>query len=188
MPYPAQINPERIIEKARELVETEGADQLSLHKLATALGVKAPSLYRYFTSKTDLLRALNLQTARQITASMQVVSASAGSEARMQLLSMAKAWRTFGHAYPLTYALAFTNTNPGLRPDDQLLEALASPIQQVMAEISGQEHSLAALRGLWALIHGFMLLELRGQFRRGGDLEAAFIQSIEAYLDGWSGV
>ena len=55
-----------------------------------------------------------------------------------------------------------------------------------MAEISGQAHSLTALRGIWALIHGFILFELTGQLRRGGDLEAAFVQSVEAYLNGWS--
>ena len=184
MPYPAQINPDRILEKAREMVEAGGAGQLSLHALAGALGVKAPSLYRYFPSKTDLLRALNLQTIRQMTASMREV-ASEGVDARMRLLAMSRAWRVFAHTNPMTYALAFTHTNPELRPADQLLEALAIPIQQVMAEISGEEGSLAALRGLWALLHGFMLLELSGQFRRGGDLEAAFVQSVEAYLNGW---
>jgi hypothetical protein len=62
---------------------------------------------------------------------------------------------------------------------------MAIPLQRVMAEISGAAHSLAALRGVWGLINGFLLLELNGQFRRGGDLEAAFVQSVEAYLEGW---
>lgn len=184
MPYPTQINSERIVEKAREMVEGEGAEQVSLHKLAAALGVKAPSLYRYFASKNDLLRALNLQTARQMVTAMEQ-AATTGGDARVQLLAMAKACRDFGHAYPMTYSLVFTNANPELRPDDELLEALAIPIQQVMAEISGEAHSLAALRGIWALIHGFILFELNGQLRRGGDLEAAFVQSVEAYLNGW---
>jgi AcrR family transcriptional regulator len=185
MPYPAQINPDRILEKAREIVEAEGSGQLSLHELARALGVKTPSLYRYFPRKNDLLRALSLQTARQMMAAMQA-AASKGGDTWVQLLEMSRAWRTFAHANPMSYALAFTNTNPELRPDDQLLEALAIPIQQAMDGISGEEHSLAALRGLWALLHGFILLELSGQFRRGGDLEAAFVQSVEAFLNGWS--
>ncbi len=185
MPYPAQINPDRILEKTRDIVEAKGADQLSLNELAGALGVKAPSLYRYFSSKTDLLRALNLQTIQQLTASMREATSKDG-DARMQLLSLARAWRAFSRAYPMSYALAFTQANPELRPDDQLLEAMAIPIQQVMADISGEEQSLSALRGLWALLHGFLLLELSGQFRRGGSLEAAFIQSVEAYLNGWS--
>jgi|FLYN01.1.fsa_nt_gi AcrR family transcriptional regulator len=185
MPYPAQITRDSILEKAREMVEAEGADQLSLHKLAAALGVKAPSLYRYFAGKSDLLRALNLQTARQMTAAMKAAADIPG-DAHARLLAMAKACRDFGHTYPMTYRLAFTNTHPELRPDDELLEAIALPIQRVMAQISGEAHSLAALRGAWALINGFIMLELSGQFRRGGDLEAAFVQSVEAYLAGWS--
>lgn len=184
MPYPAQINADRILEKTREMVEAESADRLSLHGLAEALGVKAPSLYRYYPSKTDLLRTLNLQTVQQLIASMKDAT-SDGGDARMQLLSMSRAWRAYAHTHPMAYTLAFTHTNPELRPDDQLLEALAIPIQKVMAGISSEERSLAALRGLWALLHGFIVLELSGQFRRGGDLEAAFVQSIEAYLNGW---
>jgi AcrR family transcriptional regulator len=185
MPYPAQINAESILEKAHDIVEDKGADQLSLHKLAAALGVKAPSLYRYFDGKAGLLRALNLSIARQMVMEMEQ-AASTGDNARAKLLAMAKACRTFGHANPNTYCLAFTNANPDLRPADMLLEGLAIPIQQIMSEVSGQTHSLAALRGLWALIHGFILLELSGQFRRGGDLGAAFVRSVEAYLNGWS--
>ena len=185
MPYPAKIDAERILEVAGEIVEAEGADHFSLHKLANALGVKAPSLYRYFTSKTALLRALNLRTARQMVKAMEQ-AASKGGDARGKMLAMAQACREFGLANPMTYTLAFTNANPELRPDEALLEALAIPLQEVMAEVSGQAHSLAALRGVWALIHGFILFELSGQLRRGGDLEADFVRSVEAYLNGWS--
>jgi hypothetical protein len=112
-------------------------------------------------------------------------AASEETNARTKLMMMAIKWRTFGYAFPMTYAMAFANNNPDLRPDEKLLETLAIPIQKVMAEISGEEHSLEALRGFWALIHGFMLLELSEQFRRGGNLEAAFTHSVEAFLNGW---
>lgn len=216
MPYPAQINPERILEKAREIVEAEGANNLSLQGLARALGVKAPSLYRYFPSKTDLLRELNLQTVRQLIEAMHQVAdngvaaeyrgaaddggaardgeaakdggaGKGGLDARRQMLVMAHTWRDFARAYPAAYALAFADPDPELRPDERLMEALAIPLQQIMAGISGEKDSLAALRGLWALLHGFVLLEQSGQFRRGGDLGAAFHQSVEAYLNGWLG-
>jgi hypothetical protein len=43
---------------------------------------------------------------------------------------------------------------------------------------------LAALRGLWALAHGFVALELTGKFQRGGDLSVDFDHSIRAYVRG----
>jgi AcrR family transcriptional regulator len=185
MPYPAQIDPEGILEAAGKMVEAAGADQFSLHKLAAALGVKAPSLYRYFASKTELQRTLNLRTAQQMVTAMEQ-AASQESDARAKMLAMAQACRGFGLANPARYTMAFTNANPELRPDEAQLEVLAIPLQEIMAEISGPARSLAALRGIWALIHGFILFELSGQLRRGGDLEADFVQSVEAYLKGWN--
>jgi hypothetical protein len=55
-----------------------------------------------------------------------------------------------------------------------------------MAEITGEAESLPALRGLLALMHGFVMLELAQQFRRGGDLDAAYDKAVRAYLNGWS--
>jgi AcrR family transcriptional regulator len=186
MPYPSQIDPESILDKARYLVEQVGADRVSLYKLASELGVKAPSLYRYFPSRTELLRALNLQTLQKLTSSIGKADSTDDPPAT-RLVNLARAWRTFSQAFPRTYTLAFTNI-PEIQPDPQVLEAMAVPIQEVMAEISGEAGSMTALRGLWALIHGFLLLELSGQFRRGGDLEEAFSRSIEAYLEGWKKV
>lgn len=184
MPYPSRINPENILAQARGMIDAQSADQLSLNALANALGVKTPSLYRYFNSKIDLLRAINLQTVRQMIASMHAAALN-GGDARTQLLAMSRAWRAYAVENPKAYALAFTHPNPELRPDPQLLEALAIPIQKVMSGVTGEERSLAALRGLWSLLHGFVLLEMSGQFRRGGDLDVAFEQSVEAYLNGW---
>jgi AcrR family transcriptional regulator len=184
MPYPARINPESILAKTREMVDAKGADQLSLNALASALGVKAPSLYRYFASKTDLLRALNLQTIQQLIDSMHVAALD-GDDPRTQLIAMSRAWRAFAHANPKAYTMAFAHPNPELRPDARLVEVLAIPIQKVITNITGEKRSLAALRGLWALLHGFVLLELSAQFRRGGDLGTAFELSVEAYLNGW---
>lgn len=184
MPYPTQVTPEQIVAQAHSLLERDGTGRLALSELASALGVKAPSLYRYFTGKDELLRAVNLATASEMVAAMEEAAAPI-DDARDKLLAMALACRGFGHANPVTYRLAFTNSDTTLRPDEARLEALVIPIQRVMAELSGATQSLAALRGIWALIHGFTLFELSGQFRRGGDLEAAFVQAVEAYLNGW---
>ena len=142
MPYPAQITPEAVVNKARELIEAEGYDGLSLSRLAAALDVKAPSLYRHFDGKSVLLRA--------------------------------------------TYGLLFATVSPEAQPDAEISERLVLPLQAAMAELSGEREALAALRGLMALVHGYTALELNGQFRRGGDLEATFTRIVEAYIDGWT--
>jgi AcrR family transcriptional regulator len=185
MPYPAQIDAEKVIEQARAMIEAEGVEGVSLHKLAAALGVKAPSLYRYFAGRDELLQAVNLGTAQALGQALLVAVQEAGENPQARALAMAHACRAFAHANPRTYALAYTTMEAAQQPDASALEAIAIPLQAVIADVAGESNSLTALRGLWALAHGFALMELNGQFRRGGDLGAAFDQAVRAYLAGW---
>lgn len=184
MPYPSQTNLQQIVDKAREMIEAEGVDQLSLNKLSAALGVTTPALYRHVENRTALLRAVNAQTYHHLFEALyQALDPSARADA--QLIAAARAYRDFAHRYPATYGLAFTNTIAELRPDDDEQVRNVSPLQACIARISGESDSLAALRGLLALIHGYVMLELSQQLRRGGDLDATFTQVVEAYLRGW---
>lgn len=185
MPYPAQTNPETIIQTARLLIEEQGAEQLSLAQLAAALGIKAPSLYRHVSSKTALLQAVNTLTFQKLFEHYETALTAESSDPTAQLLTILRAHRTFARTNPQTYILAFTTTIPEQRADAAMLEQLALPIQALMAQISGPEQSLPALRGSLALVHGFVMLELNDQFKRGGSLDEAFEASIGAYLRGW---
>lgn len=181
MPYPAQTDYETIIETARGLIEREGAASLSLTQVASTLGIKPPSLYRYITGKTTLLQAVISLTFRRLFEAYDTALAAAGDEPRARLMAILRAHRAFAHANPETYMLAFT----GPAPDERALEQMALPIQAIMTAVAGPERSLPALRGALALVHGFVMLELNHQFRRGGDLTEAFEAAIAAYLAGW---
>lgn len=184
MPYPSQIDLERIVQTAHTYIEAHGVENLSLRSLADQLNVRAPSLYRYVKNKTDLLRLVNEMTlSRLLNRLMQ--APDSGLPARSQLMQIAQAYRQFVHDYPRTYSLAYTNSDDAVRFDEQQAEQGVLPLQSLIAEISGEADSLAAIRGAFALLHGWALLELSQQFRRGGDLNAAFNRAIQAYLDGW---
>ncbi len=185
MPYPTQITPETIVAKARELIEAEGIDQLSLGRLAAGLNVKAPSLYRYFNGKAELLRAVNAETSDILITSLSEAIRSAAPHERAQIEALAHTYRAFAHKYPVTYSRLFTNTTPELRPDVPETELSVLPLQAVMAALTGEADSLPALRGLLALVHGYVTLELNGQFRRGGDLDQTFARIVEAFINGW---
>lgn len=49
---------EKILERGLAIVESDGADALSIRGLARDLGVSAPALYEYIRSREDLLRLL----------------------------------------------------------------------------------------------------------------------------------
>jgi AcrR family transcriptional regulator len=186
-PYPSHVNREAIIHKACELIETEGHERLTLKILAKTLGVRPPSLYRYFKSKAELLQALNTTTIEQLVCALHtaIEQMEDDPDPCVQFLAMARAYREFAFTHPIAYALAYTSTLPEVRIDERHAEALVLPIQAIMAKIAGEENSLTALRGALGLLHGFVMLELAGQFRRGGDLSVAFDRAMEAYLDGW---
>lgn len=184
MPYPSQINADAVLRQAVQLIESDGIEQLSMSKLAGALDVTAASLYRYFRNKAALLRAVNSDTTRRLFAALD--DAPRHASPAETLLAIAQAYRTFAHANPATYGMLFTNTIDDLRPDPDENVRFVLPYQQIMAQLTGDAKSLAALRGFLALVHGFVMLELAQQLRRGGDLDAAFRQSVEAYVAGWA--
>lgn len=184
MPYPAQIDRDAAIDAACALIEAEGIDNLSLAKLAAGLGIKAPSLYHHFSSKAELLQGVSQRTSEGLVAAIQAADSGPGDDPRARLRAMAAAYRAFAFAHPAPFTLAFSALAPDSRPDPALLEALALPLQSVIAGLVGEANSLAALRGFWALVHGFVILELNGQFQRGGDLEQTLLAAVDAYTTG----
>lgn len=187
MPYPAQINQETIIAAARALLEQHGVEHLSLRLLAEHLGVKAPSLYRHVRNKTALLLSVKNSTLRELFDALYA-ALEQGATPTERILSVGQAYRRYAHQNPACYGLIFTNTIPELLPDAEAEahnEQLVLPLQALFAQVSGEAASLAGLRGLLGLLHGWVTLELATQFRRGGDLDAHFEQAIRAYLRGW---
>lgn len=186
MPYPAQTSRNAIVDAALTLIERDGTDQLSLAQLATELNIKAPSLYRHVASKAALIQAVVARTLDQLFAAYDDALRIADEAPREQLRHVLLAHRAFAHAHPAAYMLAFTTSAAAERPADQALEAMVLPLQQVVAQLTGETAALSALRGALALVHGFVMLELHQQLRRGGDLDAAFHAAVDAYLAGVS--
>lgn len=184
MPYPSQIDREMIVETARQLIEAEGVENLSLRVLADALGVKAPSLYRYVKNKTALLRAVNEVTTREMMAHLYAVADDA-LPVQDRLLAIAKAFREFVHHNPACYLLT-SNTPPDVtRPSADEREQLVLPLQDLFAEIAEEMDAFPAIRGAYAFMHGWVILEVMQQFERGGDLDAHYERAFQAYLAGW---
>ncbi len=184
MPYPSQIDRETIIQTARQLIEAEGVDNLSLRVLADALGVKAPSLYRYVKNKTALLLAVNELTTREMMAHLYSVADDA-LPVKERLLAIAKAFRQFVHDNSACYLLTSNTPLGDTRPAADEREQLVLPLQELFAEISDDDDSFPAIRGAYAFMHGWVILEVMQQFERGGDLDAHYERAFRAYLSGW---
>ena len=186
MPYPSQIDREMIIETAARLLESNGAEELSMGSLADALGVTPQSLYRYVDSKSELLKTVNSRTLERLFEALVGALGDASGEAEEQLLVVCQAYREYAVTHPHSYRLAMESVN-GERPDQPYLNQLALPLQTVTAEIAGVAITTPVLLGIWALVHGFVMLELGNQFQHQGDPNEVFIQCVSVYVTGWQG-
>jgi AcrR family transcriptional regulator len=185
MPYPAQVTLDQILSQAERLIERNGVERFSLARLAEELNVRPPSLYRYVESKHDLLSQINKSFLSGMMQAMQK-SGSESDNPVDQFLLILEAYRSYALSRPHLYQMSFGLMSDQLRPDEEFLLQIALPLQSIIAQLAGIRDSLAALRGAFALVHGFVMLELTGQLRREGDLHADFRSAVRAYLAGWS--
>ena len=63
---PEQLSPRarEIVDAALELLEEDGADGLSMRRLAERLGIRAPSIYKHLPDKQALEAAIISRTRR----------------------------------------------------------------------------------------------------------------------------
>jgi AcrR family transcriptional regulator len=184
-PYPAQVDRDTIVQTAWNLIEEYGLDQVSLKTLAQTLGIKAPSLYNHIASKTDLLRAVNMLTMQRLMAFVGAAIDTVGDDVHARLFAMADAYRTFAYAHRAIYQL-FNNGDSELYPDLPSAITAVSKLEALTGELAGPENALNALRGLWALVHGFIALEMAGHIRRDeATFEDSWRAALEAFFRGW---
>lgn len=184
MPYPSKLDTDTLIETAWQMMENDGVEAFSMHKLAAHFGVKTPSLYRY-CNRVGLLQQVNQMTERKL---FSAISEPLALEAPPQTIAIAimERYREFALSHPTTYGLLYTNTIEELRPEFEEGVQGVLPIQAVVAQLSGEAHSLSATRGLLAIAHGFVMLEITGILRRGGELSEAYRYTLETYIRGMS--
>lgn len=152
-----------------------------MQRVADAVGVRPPSLYKRVRSRGDLVRLLVEEAHRRLAAA---VSEAAGSgDPRRDLGAVAHAFRAFAHAHPRAYAVVFGSIREDWRPDPATLAPANDAVLRIAASLAGPDHALEGARMLVAWAHGFVSMELAGAFRLGGDVDDAFMFGIERLAD-----
>ena len=154
---------------ARELLEAEGPRALSMRRIADALGIKAPSLYKHLPDKRALEAAL-------ISTGFEEMAA-AGEDAH-DLGAVAAAYRGYAKAHPHLYRLMTDKPLDRERLTPGVEDRAAAAIT---AAVGGDE---ARARAAWAFAHGMTILELDDRFPPGADLDAAWAAGIAAFESG----
>jgi len=178
MPAPAQTSVAAIVAAGRQLLEERGADALTMHDVAVAVRVRAPSLYKRVAGRSGLLRLILDDVTDELTA---VTDAAVGSgDPAADLRAMAAAYRAFAHANPVAFTLMYTpHAPPGAQ---ERSERSSATLLRTIAELVGPEHALPAARTLVAWANGFITMELAGAFRLGGDLDQAWTYGLDHIL------
>ena len=184
-PAPARTSNDAIVQAARAILEADGLSALTMRRVAEAVGVKGPSLYKRVPDREALLRAVADGVVDDLSAAL--ARAEATDDPRADLEAAAVAYRDFVHRNPNGYRLLFTELPSGASPDPAILAALGEPIVRAVVRLAGEESSLEGARTFVSWAHGFVSMELAGAFRLGGDLDAAYAFGVAAILAGVSG-
>ncbi len=181
MAHPKLLSSEEILKTAVHLVGRGGAIGLSLRAVAAELGVKAPSLYRYFPDKEALELAVAAEILDIMSVEFQAASASADPETRF--LRLVDAYLHFARErFPL---YAFVMQDRPERYGSRAGKAVWNILLEAASSISRQHDDTAAAVATWAFLHGYAALEHSGAFGPSGP-KGGLERGVEAFVSNFS--
>lgn len=165
-----------VVDAAARLADADGLPGLTLARLAAALGVRTPSLYAHVGGLGDLRARLGARGARELAAALR--AAAAGRSGRDALRATARAYRTYAHDHPGTYAAMQI---PSDTPEAQA--AAGDAVDAVVATLSGYglegDGAIHAVRAVRSALHGFVSLEAEGGFALAVSRDASYERLID---------
>jgi AcrR family transcriptional regulator len=183
---------ERIAVAARRLLDKEGAEAVTMRRVAAAVGITAMAVYRHYPDRKGLLNALADSGFEDLAAQLAAVRMSGSLEERMARVLEVNL--SFGLENPRLFELMFLTPREGARQYPQDFEAGKSPTASQMAELvregvaSGYFREVdewAVVFELGALWQGLMMLYLGGRVGMPAARFRAFCQeSFGRYMHG----
>jgi AcrR family transcriptional regulator len=160
----------RIAAAARRLLHTEGAEVVSMRRVAAAVGVTPMAIYRHYPDRASLLNTLADEGFKELAARLAVKKFSGGVEER--LTKMMDIYLKHGLQKPRLFELMFLKPREGARRYPRDFKAGRSPTANLLVEVvqSGMDSGYFRKGDAWeivfemgALSHGLILLYLGGR-------------------------
>ena len=172
----AGLDAEAVVGAAAALADEDGLGQLTLARLAAALGIRTPSLYSHVDGLADLQARLGARGAREMAVALQ--GAAAGRAGADALRAVAGAYRGYAHAHPGTYAAMQVASD---REDNQTAGAAAVGV--FLAVLDGYgftgDAAIHAVRAVRSALHGFVALEREGGFGIALSVDESFARLVQ---------
>jgi AcrR family transcriptional regulator len=150
---------------ARDLLEKEGPDALTMRRVAGVLGIRAPSLYKHFLGKAAVEAAIIAEGLFEIGEICHAAIHEPGPES--PLIRLLFAYRGYCLAHANLYRLA----TGGRLPRETLPPGLEDWAGNPWYVVTG-DPSLA--QALWSFAHGMVTLELDERYPPGSDLDSTW--------------
>jgi len=148
--------------------------------VAARFGVRQPSLYKHVAGLSELRRDIGVLAGRELGG--ELATAAVGKSGPDAMLAMADAYRTYAKKHPGRYAASVIAPTRG---DTEYEQAGASVLRTVAAVLGGYgltgDDTIHAIRGLRALMHGFVSLEAAGGFAMPLDLDESYRRLVEGF-------
>ncbi|HKS49533.1 MAG TPA: TetR/AcrR family transcriptional regulator [Amycolatopsis sp.] len=184
----------RLLDRAGELLSTEGPKALSLRRLASDAGTSTTAVYSLFGSKPDLVNALYTEGFQRFESRMK--SVGRGADPIADLVGLGLAYRESALADPHLYSIMFTKAVPGFEASPEATELARRTLDPLLATVragiesgtfSDVDPAVIAISA-WGIVHGLVSLELNGNLPPGLDVGAAYERALRAHAEGWSAV
>jgi AcrR family transcriptional regulator len=184
----------QILNVASQMLTEHGPQELSMRKLAQALGMSTIVLYTYFQDKQDILDQLYQEGFTRLKQDLLAVSSQ--QEAMAYVMELGRAYRRSAVANSTYYQIMFTRCVPGFNPSASSRESsrqafaiLVAGVQRCIDEkviqISGAANANNIAQVLWGTLHGVISLELFGYLGGAVAGEALLEQAIQTIRAGF---
>jgi AcrR family transcriptional regulator len=183
---------QKIAGAARRLLDQEGAEGVTMRRVATAVGITPMALYRHYRNRDGLLNALADAGFVELTAKLAGLRLTGVIE--RQLLKILDVFLDHAFDNPRLFELMFLKKREGARqyPDD--FKTRRSPTANVSADVIARAMEAGHLRkdDVWeivfetgALMQGLVMLYLGGRLAVSPSEFRAFChRSFGRYLNG----
>ena len=133
-----------IKQTARRVLVEHGVDGLALRAIAREMGMTAPALYRYFTSREDLVENVVADLYGELSDELEAVrDAVDPATPGVQLMEVARAFRTWATTHHAEFGLLFGSAGERVLAEDVHTQG-ERPAQLAAARFGGVFAALVA--------------------------------------------
>ena len=177
MPTPARTSVNEIVAAGRIILESEGLEALTMARVASDVGVRAPSLYKRVRSRNELIRMVANDVGDELASALD--AAANTGDPKTDLRDIAIAFRGWALGHPQAYTLLFGRSADSPRMDLEVAARASATLLRTAEAMAGPYEALEAARTFVAWATGFVGMELAGAFQLGGDVDRAFAYGID---------